>query len=109
MIEKGKKIAAAMMEADAGDLEFKDGSFRVTGTDKAIALVDVAKASYAPMGPLTGKFGIGLEFDRQLRPDAAEPSQRRACLRARGRSGDRRGDASTATTWSTISAASSIR
>ena len=29
------------------------------------------------MGPLTGKFGIGLELDRQLRPDAAEPSQRR--------------------------------
>ena len=37
MIEKGKKIAAAMMEADAGDIEFKDGAFRVTGTDKAIA------------------------------------------------------------------------
>ena len=25
MIEKGKKLAAAMMEADAGDIEFKDG------------------------------------------------------------------------------------
>ena len=91
MIEKGKKIAAAMMEADAGDIEFKDGSFRVTGTDKAINLVDVAKATYAPMGPIAGKFGIGLDFDRQLRPDAAEPSQRRACGRARGRSRDRRG------------------
>ena len=52
MIEKGKQIAAAMMEADAGDIEFKDGSFRVAGTDKAIPLVDVAKASYAPMGPI---------------------------------------------------------
>jgi carbon-monoxide dehydrogenase large subunit len=61
MIEKGKKLAAAMMEADAGDIEFKDGSYRVTGTDKAVALTDVAKASYAPMGPLTGKFGIGLD------------------------------------------------
>src|SRR5438067_713262 len=58
MIEKGKKIAATMMETDAGDLEFKDGSFRVTGTDKAIGLVDVAKATYAPMGPIAGKFGI---------------------------------------------------
>ena len=61
MIEKGKKLAAAMMEADAGDIDFKEGTFRVTGTDKSIKLVDVAKASYAPMGPLTQKFGIGLD------------------------------------------------
>jgi carbon-monoxide dehydrogenase large subunit len=68
MIEKGKKIAAAMMEADAGDLEFKDGSFRVTGTDKAIGLVDVAKATYAPMGPIAGKFGIGLDATGSFDP-----------------------------------------
>jgi carbon-monoxide dehydrogenase large subunit len=61
MIEKGKRFAAAMMEADVADLEFKDGTYRITGTDKAINLVDVAKASYAPMGPLTEKFGVGLE------------------------------------------------
>jgi carbon-monoxide dehydrogenase large subunit len=61
MIEKGKQRAAAMLEADSGDIEFKDGSYRVKGTDKVVALVDVAKASYAPMGPLTGKFGIGLD------------------------------------------------
>ena len=96
MIEKGKKLAAAMMEADAGDIEFKEGTFVVTGTDKKIKLVDVAKASYAPMGPLTGKFGIGLDSDRQLRSDAAEPSQRLACGRARGRSGNRRTSRSTA-------------
>jgi carbon-monoxide dehydrogenase large subunit len=69
MIEKGKKLAAAMLEADAADFEFKDGSFRVTGTDKAIALVDVAKASFAPMGPLTGKFGIGLESEGSFSPE----------------------------------------
>ena len=68
MIEKGKKLAATMMEADAGDIEFKDGSFRVTGTDKPIKLVDVAKASYAPMGPLTGKFGIGLDSTGSFDP-----------------------------------------
>ena len=109
MIEKGKQLAAAMMEADAGDIEFKDGSYRVTGTDKAIALIDVAKASYAPMGPLTEKFGIGLEATGSFEPDAAEPSQRLPCLRARGRSGDRRGDGRPLSSWSTISAACSIR
>jgi carbon-monoxide dehydrogenase large subunit len=68
MIEKGKKIAAAMLEADADDLEFKDGGFRVSGTDKAISLVDVAKATYAPMGPIAGKFGIGLDATGSFDP-----------------------------------------
>ena len=77
MIEKGKKIAATMMEADAGDIEFKDGSFVVTGTDKAIALVDVAKATYAPMGPLTGSSASASSPTGSFDPDAAEPSQRR--------------------------------
>ena len=61
IIEKAKPMAAALMEAAETDLEFKDGSFRVVGTDKTIPLPDVAKAFYAPMGPLTGKFGVGLE------------------------------------------------
>jgi carbon-monoxide dehydrogenase large subunit len=61
IIEKGKPMAAAMMEADTADIEFKDGAFRVVGTDKAIAIADVAKAAYAPAGPLTDKFGVGLE------------------------------------------------
>ncbi|MGZ3348956.1 MAG: xanthine dehydrogenase family protein molybdopterin-binding subunit [Xanthobacteraceae bacterium] len=61
IIEKGKPMAAALMEADAADIEFKDGQYRVVGTDKVITIVDVAKAAYAPMGPLTEKFGVGLE------------------------------------------------
>ena len=61
IIEKGKPMAAQMMEADATDIEFKDGQYRVVGTDKAIGITDVAMASYAPVGPLTEKFGVGLE------------------------------------------------
>src|SRR5262249_20919582 len=48
IIDKAKLMAAAMLEADAGDIEFKDGNFTVAGTDKAIPLVEVAKASFAP-------------------------------------------------------------
>jgi carbon-monoxide dehydrogenase large subunit len=69
MIEKGKSLASAMMEADAADIEFKEGSYRVSGTDKKIALVDVAKASYAPMGPLTKQFGVGLEASGSFSPE----------------------------------------
>ena len=61
IVEKGKPLAAALMEADAADIEFKDGQYRVVGTDKAFAITDVAKAAYAPAGPLTEKFGVGLE------------------------------------------------
>ena len=61
IVEKGKALASAMMEADVADIEFKEGRYQVAGTDKSIALVDVAKATYAPMGPLPEKFGVGLE------------------------------------------------
>jgi carbon-monoxide dehydrogenase large subunit len=69
MIEKGKQRAAAMMEADAGDIEFQEGHYRVKGTDKVLALVDIAKASFAPMGPLTQKFGVGLEAEGSFSPE----------------------------------------
>src|SRR6478609_10657796 len=69
IIEKGKPMAAALMEADAADIEFKDGQYRVVGTDKVITIVDVAKAAYAPMGPLTEKFGVG-----SRRPAASAPA-----------------------------------
>src|SRR5262249_53931138 len=61
IVEKAKHMASALMEAAEDDLEFKDGHFRVVGTDKAMALTAVAQAFYAPMGPLTEKFGVGLE------------------------------------------------
>jgi carbon-monoxide dehydrogenase large subunit len=86
IIDKAKLMAAAMLEADAGDIEFKDGNFKVAGTDKAVPLVEVAKASFAPMGPMTG-FGIGLEGSGSHSPEP--PSHRR---RACGRGGDRPGD-----------------
>jgi carbon-monoxide dehydrogenase large subunit len=58
-----------MMEADKGDIEFEEGKYRVKGTDKVVALVDVAKASFAPMGPMTNKFGIGLESEGSFSPE----------------------------------------
>src|SRR6185436_16466143 len=34
IIDKGKKIAAHLLEASPGDIEFKDGNYRVVGTDR---------------------------------------------------------------------------
>jgi aerobic carbon-monoxide dehydrogenase large subunit len=43
---KAKKIAAHLMEADAGDIEFRDGRFTVAGTDKSLAFPEVSLAAY---------------------------------------------------------------
>ncbi|HEX5507289.1 MAG TPA: xanthine dehydrogenase family protein molybdopterin-binding subunit [Pseudolabrys sp.] len=43
---KAKKVAAHMMEAAEGDIEFKDGKFTVAGTDKSAAWSDVALNAY---------------------------------------------------------------
>ncbi|HVV94523.1 MAG TPA: xanthine dehydrogenase family protein molybdopterin-binding subunit, partial [Hyphomicrobiales bacterium] len=60
LIEKAKILAGRMLEAAPTDLEFKDGRFTIAGTDRAIPLVDVAKAAYAPFFLPPG-FGVGLE------------------------------------------------
>jgi carbon-monoxide dehydrogenase large subunit len=48
IIEKATKIAAHVLEASAVDIEFAEGSFVVAGTDRSVALTDVAKASFTP-------------------------------------------------------------
>ncbi len=46
LIEKGKQIAAHLLEASAGDVEFADGQFAIAGTDRSVSITDVAKASF---------------------------------------------------------------
>ena len=48
IIEKGKKIAAHVLEAAETDIEFNDGAFTVSGTDKSMAFGDVALTAYVP-------------------------------------------------------------
>jgi aerobic carbon-monoxide dehydrogenase large subunit len=47
VIEKAKTIAAHMLEASPDDLEFSGGRFGVKGTDKGVALGEVALATFA--------------------------------------------------------------
>jgi carbon-monoxide dehydrogenase large subunit len=60
IVEKAKLMAAHLLEAAGADLEFKDGKFTVAGTDRSIAMTDVAKAFFRPAGPTT-RFGAGLD------------------------------------------------
>jgi len=45
-IDKGKRIAAHLLEAAKDDIEFVEGNFTVSGTDRAINLIEVAKKSF---------------------------------------------------------------
>lgn len=60
IITRGKLMAAVILEAGEADIEFSAGRYNVVGTDKSIGLTDVAKAFFAPAGPVL-KFGLGLE------------------------------------------------
>jgi aerobic carbon-monoxide dehydrogenase large subunit len=48
VIDKGKKIAAHLLEASVGDIELKDGTYRVVGTDRVKAFSEIAFAAYVP-------------------------------------------------------------
>ncbi|MDT5107414.1 MAG: aerobic carbon-monoxide dehydrogenase large subunit, partial [Mycobacterium sp.] len=47
VIAKARPIAAHLMECAEDDLEFTGGRFRVTGTEKAVGIADVALAVFA--------------------------------------------------------------
>jgi carbon-monoxide dehydrogenase large subunit len=43
IVDKGKKLAARALQADAGAIEFADGRFRVAGSERSIGLFEAAK------------------------------------------------------------------
>ena len=65
VVNKGKRIAAWMLETSASDIEFELGEFergvfRVKGTDRVASFSDVAEKSYLGVG-LPAEFGVGLD------------------------------------------------
>jgi carbon-monoxide dehydrogenase large subunit len=48
IVEKGKKIAAHLLEASVDDIEFDKGVFKVAGTDRQKTLTDISLAAYVP-------------------------------------------------------------
>jgi aerobic carbon-monoxide dehydrogenase large subunit len=63
VLQKGKRLCAWMLEAAEADIEFKDGVFRIKGTDRQVTFRDVAKAAYSgvslPQGYEIGLSGAG--------------------------------------------------
>jgi len=61
VIAKGKKIAAHLLEAAEGDIEFKDGKFTVAGTDRSKAFAEISLAAYVPHNYPLDKLEPGLD------------------------------------------------
>jgi carbon-monoxide dehydrogenase large subunit len=58
IIEKGRAMAAHVLEAAAGDIEFSKGEYRVRGTDKTLSMVETAKWFYHPVLPIDVPLGL---------------------------------------------------
>ncbi len=62
VVEKGLALASKELEAAAADIEFRDGVYRIKGTDRAVSLLSLAKKYAGTPHPLDvkteGKFGV---------------------------------------------------
>jgi carbon-monoxide dehydrogenase large subunit len=54
IVERGRRIAARMLEAAPEDVQLTDGRFTVAGTDKGVTFAEVARTAYVPRQLPTG-------------------------------------------------------
>ncbi len=69
VIERAKPIAAHLLEASVDDIEFSGGRFGVKGTDKGLAIGEIALASFAAHN-LPDGVEPGLDSDATFDPDS---------------------------------------
>jgi carbon-monoxide dehydrogenase large subunit len=79
IIERGCELAAHLMEASRADIVFDNGTFRVAGTDRAVALQDVARSSFSLRAVPPGS-ELGLAAQAAIAPaDATFPNSTHVC------------------------------
>lgn len=67
IIDKGCDIAAHLLEADGADIDFADGRFTVSGTDRAVTLQEVARTAHN-QDLLPADIETGLDERAKFRP-----------------------------------------
>lgn len=79
IVEKGRRIASHLLEADEHDVDYKPGEYRVAGTDRNVSFLDVVKASFDPVRlPPGEKLGLD-ETARYQREDFNYPNGCHVC------------------------------
>jgi carbon-monoxide dehydrogenase large subunit len=79
IIERGRAIAAHMLEAAPADIVFEHGSFKVAGTDREVRIEEVAKRSYQLHGLPAGE-EVGLWASAMIAPsDVTFPNGCHVC------------------------------
>ena len=68
-IEKGKPVAADLLEASAGDIEFREGRYHIAGTDRSVDIFKVAAAMREGKGVAPGEPKL-LEVSEEFKPTA---------------------------------------
>lgn len=69
LIEKGKRLAAHLLEAATADVEFAEGRFTIVGTDRSVGLQEVAAKAHA--GQVPDGETPELDGDGRFKPPAA--------------------------------------
>ena len=70
IVDKGRRVAAGLLEAAAEDVEFERGAFRIGGTDHEVALDEVVRACFDPGRRPAGE-DAGLSALASFTPPAA--------------------------------------
>ena len=66
--ERGRAVAAAMLEARVEDIRFTDGRYRIAGTDRSASFAEVARASFDPaLRPEAETLGLDGEVNHMAR------------------------------------------
>ncbi len=71
IIEKGKAIAAHVLETAEADIEFSEGQFVVAGTDRALDILEVARISRSPEQLPDGVEPGGLDTFQEYQREAS--------------------------------------
>lgn len=66
LIDKAKKIAAVLLETDAGEIEFLDGAFTARSTNRSATLAEVAQLAHMP-ARLPAGVEAGLSHQQMVR------------------------------------------
>ena len=78
IIDKGRRVAGHLFEADVADIEFDAGRFRVAGTDREIGIFEIAAAARRTDLPLELQGPLAAISDQTL-PVASFPYGTQVC------------------------------